>query len=181
MALTGNQATLVVGTDSWDAVVIGPLEQSRPVLNASLLSTTTFELVGPGDIADAGSLEVEILYDPDDPPPVGGAADTSILFYKAPSGKAVGATRVGSAFISAVSTGAVENNAYMRGSYVLHWSGGTSGITSTDATTSIDAWGAGTDYDIGAIVSYSGSNYIAIGDPTTGDVPGVDPDWQVFT
>jgi cytochrome oxidase assembly protein ShyY1 len=40
-------------------------------------------------------------------------------------------------------------------------------------------WNAGTDYALGDGVDYQGSSYVARGNPTTGDVPGVDVDWQL--
>ena len=133
MALTGNTATLTLGGSSWDIVSIGPLDYSRPVLNQSVLATTTFELVGPGDLAEVGPIECEILYDPDDAPAIGGAAASMVITYKVPSGQSNGATETGSGFISAVSTGTVENNAYMRGSVTLQFAGGTTGIVHADS------------------------------------------------
>jgi hypothetical protein len=41
-------------------------------------------------------------------------------------------------------------------------------------------WSAETDYSSGQGVIYEGSSYAAIGDPTTGDIPGVDADWQLI-
>jgi hypothetical protein len=41
-------------------------------------------------------------------------------------------------------------------------------------------WSAETDYSAGQGVVYQGSSYAAIADPTTGDVPGVDADWQLI-
>lgn len=133
MALTGNTATLTLGGSSWDIVSIGPLDYSRPVLNQSVLATTTFELVGPGDLAEVGPIECEILYDPDDAPAIGSAAASMVITYKTPAGQSSGATETGSGFISAVSTGTVENNAYMRGSVTLQFAGGTTGIVHADS------------------------------------------------
>jgi hypothetical protein len=41
-------------------------------------------------------------------------------------------------------------------------------------------WAAETDYSAGQGVIHEGSSYAAVGDPTAGDVPGVDADWQLI-
>jgi hypothetical protein len=49
------------------------------------------------------------------------------------------------------------------------------GLTLTNPT----AWSAETDYAAEVFVSHEGSTWYSIGNPTTGDEPGVDADWLV--
>lgn len=101
MADTGFGATLVLGTSAFSAALtkIGGLEITRPVLDISFLAQTgAYRLKTPGDLLDAGPILIEGFFDPDEQPPISGAAETGTITFAIPSGGATGATLSGSMF-----------------------------------------------------------------------------------
>lgn len=135
MADTGNTSTITFGTSGFTANfhMIGSFEQERPVVKTSHLGTSNRETYIPGDLYEPGSFECEFEYDPDEQPPIGGAAETITITHPVPSGSSNGATAAGSGFISKWSSAELKNNELMVGKCTVQFDGIT-GPTFSDAT-----------------------------------------------
>lgn len=133
MADTGNSSTIVFGTSSFaaDYTMIGGVEQSRPSLETSHLGTSNYATFMPGDLVDSGELECEFHYNPNNQPPITGAAETITITFPVPSGLSNGATAVFSAFVMNWKSADLENNEIMSATVTLKITGG---VTWTDAS-----------------------------------------------
>lgn len=135
MADTGNGATITFGTSSFTAQfhMIGGTTQTRPMLNVSHLTTSAKELFVVGDLYDPGEFEAEFWFNPNDQPPIGGAAETVTITFPIPSGSSNGATLAGTGAVSSWTSGQCRNNEVMNARVTVKWTGAT-GPTWTDAS-----------------------------------------------
>lgn len=111
----GTGTTIGFGTSSFTAEItnVGLDGITRPSIDTSHMSSTERTFI-PGDLVDHGSVQVDINFDPDDQPPIAGAAETVTITF--PSG----ATLVGSAFCTDWSA-AVPLEEKMTASFTLKW------------------------------------------------------------
>lgn len=116
---TGNGATIAFGTSGFTAayIEIGGLNESRPVLNKSSLSTTGHEEYCPGDLLSIDGVNCRFFWDPTSQPPVTAAVETVTITL--PNGT----TLSGTAFISSRSGASLANNQLMTGEFTLQFDG----------------------------------------------------------
>ena len=132
MADVGTGITIAFATSGWTGELLnvdGP-GMTRASVDTSHMGTTNSMTFMPGDLVDRGEIGLEFAFDPDDDPPVDGAAETVTITWPIPAGLSNGATWVGSAFWTAYSpTGSMEER--MTASATLKVSGD---VTITAAT-----------------------------------------------
>lgn len=126
MADVGTGCTITWGTSTFSPELLD-LSQgdiARTVVDISDMGTTGARRKMAGDLYDAGELEVEILFDPDDVPPVTAAAETITITFPVPAGKTTGAKVAGTGFISNWRWGAPLEDR-MTASFTITWDGAT--------------------------------------------------------
>ena len=128
----GTGAGIVFASSGWSGqfTAIRRSGESRPEVKTSDLSTTTADTFIPGDLVNRGSLECDIQYDPDEPPPITSSAETVTLTFPVPAGLSNGATLAGSAFITAHDLD-IPLDDLMTGSITIKWAGD---VTFVDAS-----------------------------------------------
>lgn len=125
-------ATVVFGTSGFSAEIlsIGLPGISRGSVDTTHMGTSDARTHQPVDLIEWGELELEFNFDPDDEPPMSGAAETVTITFPVPAGGSTGATIAGSGFMTAFSfTGALEDK--MMATATVKWTGD---LTWTDAT-----------------------------------------------
>lgn len=132
MALIGTSTTITFGTSGWTgeiASVDGPNE-TREAIDTTHLGTTGNRTFTPATLVDSGEVSLTCWYDPDEPPPIDGAAETITITWPVPSGLSNGATAEFTGFITSVGrTTPLEEK--IEGSITIKASGD---ITFTDAS-----------------------------------------------
>lgn len=137
MALsTGHGASMTFATSAYTAAIrqIGGATEERPEVDTSDLSTTGHRTKIPGDLADAGSFDIEILVDPEDDPPwpdITGAAETVTITYPVTVTGQTAANESGSAFITSVSRPTLATDELLVCTATVTWA---DGPTWTDET-----------------------------------------------
>lgn len=128
-ALNGTGATIAFGTSSYSADIlsINGSGITRPSIDTSHMGSTVRTFI-PGDLVDNGTVEVEIIFDPDDQPPISAAAETITIEFNSP--ETTGAQAAGSGFVTDWEFGAPLEDK-MTGTYTIKWAGA---VTWTDAT-----------------------------------------------
>ena len=131
MADVGTGTTIVFATSGFSAEIISVSlsDISRAEVDVTHMSSTVKSFM-PGDLVNWGSVEMEILFDPDTIPPIDQAAESVTVTFPIPSGKSAGATAVGSAFLTKAS-GTIPLEDAMKMTCTLKWAGA---VTFTDAT-----------------------------------------------
>ena len=130
---TGNGGTITFGSSGWSGqfTAIRRSGETRPSIDTTNLATTTARTFIPADLVDRGSIECDIQYDPDEPPPITSAAETITLTFPIPSGLSNGATIVGLlSFITDHDLDIPEGD-LMTGSITIKWG---KDVTFTDAS-----------------------------------------------
>ncbi len=96
MADVGTGTTIAFGTSSFaqDVLDITHNDIARTKVITSHMGTTGEHTNMPGDLFDAGDLDVEILLDPDTQPPIGGVTETVTITFPNAS------TLIGTGFVS---------------------------------------------------------------------------------
>lgn len=96
----GTGTSIVFGTSAFAAnlLVVNHNNSSRPVVKTSHMGTTTNDTFMPGDLTDNGEVEVEFQFNPDNQPPISGAAETITISFPLSSGESVKATAAFSGF-----------------------------------------------------------------------------------
>ena len=94
----GTGTTVSFGTSSYPCNIRGVTLSgwSRAAVDVTHLGSTTARAFKLGDLYDGGTVELEILFSPNDPPPMGAAAETVTITCPIPSGGSTGATYAGS-------------------------------------------------------------------------------------
>lgn len=120
----GNGTSITFGTSSWAGqfTAVRRSGETRPSIKTSDLSTTIADTFIPGDLIDRGSLECDIQYDFDDPPPTNSVPETITLTAPVPSGLTNGATISGTGFITDHDLD-IPMDDLMTGSITIKWSG----------------------------------------------------------
>lgn len=72
----------------------------RAALETTNSATATARTYIPADLIDWGSVSVDLLFDPNDTPPISGAAENVTITFPVPSGSTNGATVVFSGFMT---------------------------------------------------------------------------------
>lgn len=133
MGDVGTGASLTLVTSGWTGEILsinGNNIGAREVVETSHLGTTVARTYMPGDLYDPGELEVELAWDPDEPPPYAAVAEVIRVTLPIPAGGAGGAKYEASGFLT--QTGfAVPLEERMTASFTVKWSGE---ITQTDST-----------------------------------------------
>ncbi len=132
MADSAQGTTITFGTSSYSAQVtsVSRTGNTRTALKTSHLGTTGAHTYIPSDLIEEGQLDVEIIYDPDLPPPLSAVAETITLTFPVPSGLTNGATHSGTGFL-------IEKNYelplddLMVGGYTIQWG---DDVTQADAS-----------------------------------------------
>jgi len=130
MADVGTGVTITFGTSAFSASItnVSLADIERASIDVTHMASTTKEYM-PGDLVDWGSIEIEILFDPDTWPPIDQAAETITVTFPTPSGHSSGATAVGSGFLTKV-TGTIPLENAMKMTCTLKWAGS---VAFTDA------------------------------------------------
>lgn len=124
--------TIVFGTSGFTCELLSASlpGASRAPINTSHAGTTVAHTKIPAKLIDWGQVEIEFNFDPDDEPPIDGAAETVTVTFPIPAGGTSGATLAGSMFMSNFTmTGTVEEK--MTATATLEVSGD---LTWTDST-----------------------------------------------
>lgn len=123
MADIGTGASLTLGTSgtTFEILSISGNDASVPVIDTTHLGSTTQRSKMTGELIDHGTVDVEILFDPDDPPPLG-VTETITVTFPLPSGQSTAADYSGSASITSRNwTVPLEDR--MTGSFTITWLG----------------------------------------------------------
>lgn len=124
-------ATFVMGTTAWAVRLTGIdlTDESVTPLKTSHLGTTGHHTYMPSDVKEPIKVDLQIFYDPNEPPPTG-VTQTGTITYPVPSGSTNGATCASSGFL--VSSGAsIKIGELMTGQFTFQGSGAP---TRADAT-----------------------------------------------
>lgn len=117
-------ATVVFGTSAFAAELmsIGLPSISRGSIDTTHLGTSDARTHLPVDLIEWGELELEFNFDPNEEPPMSGAAETITITFPTPSGGSSGATIAGSGFMTAFAiTGSLEEK--MTATATVKWTG----------------------------------------------------------
>ena len=125
MADTGHGATITFGTSGFSANVTNITfdEMVRPVVPTSHLATSTYDTSIPGDLVDPGGFTATLQYDPDEQPPITGAAETITVTYPIPAGMSNGATIQVSGFVDSFTQPELVSNTLMEATYHIKFAG----------------------------------------------------------
>lgn len=137
MAIDTGLAAVLVTNDTFvgSIVSIGGNEQTREALDASHLGTLQNMEKVQSDLIDAGSFDVEYLFDStNSQPSLGQAAGTCTITYPLISGGSSAANITGNGFWTSVSSPEVVVGSLMRGNGTITWSGGSGSPSFTAAT-----------------------------------------------
>ena len=98
----GTGTTIVFGTSGFTAEVLSldGADISREAIEVTHMGSTGYKEFNPSDLVDAGSIEMEIGFDPDDQPPISAAAETITITFPVPPGGITGATFTFTGFVS---------------------------------------------------------------------------------
>ena len=131
---TGNGATLTRSGFTVDIVAITIGEQRIDMLDRSILADTVFMKKMSADLADAGSIIIEYLYDSVDAlVALGGAGVSTIVTWPVAAGQTVAANLTGTAVGTARKYPDFRNNELQNATAEFTWDGIT-GPTLTVAT-----------------------------------------------
>ena len=92
----GTGCTVVFGTSGFtaDIMSLNGSDITREDIDVTHMGSTGYKEFQPSDLVDGGTVEMEIGFDPDEQPPISGAAETITITFPVPSGGASGATFV---------------------------------------------------------------------------------------
>ena len=98
----GTATTIAFATSSFTAEVksINGSDISREDVDVTHMGSTSYMEFQPAELADGGSIEMEIHFDPDSQPPILGAAETITITFPIPSGGASGATFIFTGYVN---------------------------------------------------------------------------------
>ncbi len=102
----GTATTIAFGTSSFTAELLGldGNDISREDIEVTHMGSTNYKEFIPSNLVDGGAVDMEILWDPDNQPPVVGVAETITITF--PSALAVGAKLVFTGYVNSWSWGA---------------------------------------------------------------------------
>lgn len=132
MTDTFTGTAIVFGTSGFSAELLSANipSASRGSIDTTHAGTTAARTFAPTDLIDWGDLEIELNFDPDEEPPLSGAAETITITWPLPAGGSTAATLAGSGFMTGFSiSGTLEEK--MTASATIKWTGD---LTWTDAT-----------------------------------------------
>jgi hypothetical protein len=103
---TGHGSTVVFGTSGFTAEItnFGTPAPSRPAIDVSHLGTVGSRVFIPGDLVDNGEMTLGLHFNPDELPPINGAAETITLTFKS------GATWAFSGFVTGLGSANQESD-----------------------------------------------------------------------
>lgn len=108
MADVGTGTTIVFGTSSFTAEIlnVGQDGIDRIAVQTSHMTTTNSHTFMPGDLVDEGEVTLEFAFNPNNQPPIRGAAETVTITFPIPAGGSAGATAQFTGFIKGWDWGA---------------------------------------------------------------------------
>lgn len=100
MADVGTGTTISFGTSSFSAEILNVNQSgiSRPSIKTSHMTTTSSDTFMPADLVDEGEVTLDFAFNPNNQPPIRGAAETITITFPIPTGSSNGATAVFSGF-----------------------------------------------------------------------------------
>ena len=100
MADVGTGITISFGTSSFSAEFLNVSQSgiTRVAIPTSHLGTTSRHTFMPGDLVDEGEFTAEFAFNPNNQPPISGAAETITITFPVPSGSSNSATAAFSGF-----------------------------------------------------------------------------------
>ncbi len=103
MSDVGTATTIVFGTSAFTAQVesINGNDISREDIDVTHMGSTVYREFIPSELVDGGSIDMEILFDPNEQPPILAAPETITITFPIPSGGAAGATFVFTGYVNA--------------------------------------------------------------------------------
>lgn len=136
MAQTGNTATLI-NAGGWSGAItsIGELSQKHPALNSSTLSTSVLGKKTRQELIDLEPIKCDVLYEPNNAPPMQSSEQWIITFPFPPA-----ATIVGTGFVTAKTSAQLVNNELMVGTFELQFDGQTGPLFTVSTDTFSDAF-----------------------------------------
>jgi len=98
----GTATTIVFGTSAFTAEVksLNGTDVTREDIDVTHMGSTTYMEFQPSDLADGGSIEMEIHFDPDAIPPISGAAETITITFPLPAGQTTPADLVFTGYVN---------------------------------------------------------------------------------
>lgn len=98
----GTATTIVFATSAFSAEVmsLNGSDITREDIDVTHMGSTAWKEFQPSDLADGGAIEMEIHFDPDEQPPIAGAAETITITFPVPAGGAAGATFIFTGYVS---------------------------------------------------------------------------------
>lgn len=98
----GTATTITFGTSSFTAQVmsLNGSDITREDIDVTHMGSTNYMEFQPGNLADGGTIEMEIHFDPDSQPPILGAAETITITFPLPSGGIGAATLVFTGYVN---------------------------------------------------------------------------------
>lgn len=105
MSDIGTGTTIAFGTSSFDAELLSlnGNDISREDIDVTHMGSTAYREFMPSDLVDGGSIDMEIMFDPDEQPPINAAAETITITF--PTSLASGATFVFTGYVNSWSWG----------------------------------------------------------------------------
>jgi hypothetical protein len=102
MADVGTGTTIAFGTSGFTAEVMSVAgnDITREDIEVTNMASTNYREFIPSKLVDAGSIEMEISFDPNSQPPIAGAAEVITITFPLPAGGATPATLVFSGYVN---------------------------------------------------------------------------------
>lgn len=102
MADVGTATTIVFGTSAFTAAVVSlnGSDITREDVDVTNMASTSYMEFQPAELADGGTIEMEIHFDPDAQPPILGAAETITITFPIPAGGISGATFIFTGYVN---------------------------------------------------------------------------------
>ena len=99
----GTAITIAFGTSAFAAEVksLNGSDVTREDVDVTHMGSTNYMEFQPAELADAGSIEMEIHFDPDAQPPILDVPETITITFPIPSGGLGGATLVFTGYVNA--------------------------------------------------------------------------------
>ncbi len=102
MADVGTATTIAFATSSFSAQVmsLNGSDIAREDVDITHLGSTAYMEFQPAELADGGTIDMEIHFDPDEQPPILGSAETITITFPLPAGQGTAATFVFTGYVN---------------------------------------------------------------------------------
>lgn len=125
MADSPVSTTAVFGTSGFSSAVtgIGIEGQERVAIETSHFGTTGFKEYIAAKLVEPGEITLEVQFDPDDIPPISGAAETLTITFPLPTGQSTAANVAGTGFVTSWSASLEDQDGLMTAEVTFKWDG----------------------------------------------------------